>query len=247
MFTPNHFIWLGACALLIIIATIVSVKKKWSSRTVTIIFGVICALSETAKDMLSMIPSEFGGRILDPIDIPLHMCSLVVFAILIALVTKNDELRGKLISAVTVIGLIAPELAMLIPTEGVSFAKAQCYQYFIYHAALLWFALHHAITGQADLGKRTYVRNISALSVLIFIMLYIDSAMSVYGVNYFFLRKPPVDGLPILNLDNGWHCYFVTLLVIAYGAVTLVQLPFMLREKRGKKSGGDNAETNCVN
>lgn len=239
MFTQNHFIWLGACALLIAAATVVSVRLRLSSRRVTVIFGVICALSEVSKDMLSMIPSEFGGSVLDPTDIPLHLCSLVIFAILIALVTRNEELRGKLISAVTVIGLVAPELAMLIPTLGVSFANPQCYQYFIYHAALLWFALHHVITGQADLGKRAYVRNIASLSVLIFIMLYINSALAVYGVNYFFLRKPPVDGLPIINLDHGWHCYFATLLVIAYGAVTLIQLPFMLRERRKSRTEGD--------
>ena len=242
MFKQDHFIWLGICALLIAAATVVSVKARWSSRRVTVIFGVICALSEVTKDMLSMVPSEFGGRVLDQVDIPLHMCSLVVFVILIAIVTKNDELRGKLISAVTVIGLIAPELAMLIPTEGVSFSKAQCWQYFLYHAALLWFALHHVITGQADLGRRAYVRHVASLAVLIFIMLYINSMLAVYGVNYFYLRKPPMDGLPVLNLDHGWHCYFATLLAIAYGAVTLIQLPFMLKERRRNKSVGDGTD-----
>lgn len=241
MFTANHFIWLGICALLIIAATVVSVRAHWSSRRVTVIFGVICALSEVSKDMLSMVPSEFGGSVLDQTDIPLHLCSLVVFAILIALVTKNEDLRGKLVSAVTVIGLVAPELALLIPTLGVSFANPQCYQYFIYHAALMWFALHHAITGQADLGRRVYVRHAGALAVLVFLMLYINSALAVYGVNYFFLRKPPMDGLPIINLDHGWHCYFLTLLAIAYGAITLIHLPFMLKERRQAKKQVEEA------
>lgn len=240
MFTPNHFIWLGLCAALIAAATVASVRLSVSSRKVTVIFGVVCVLSETVKDMFSMVPSEFGGMVLNQQDIPLHMCSLVVFAILIAVATRSDELRLKLVSAVTVIGLIAPVLAMLIPTVGVEFTNPKCYQYFIYHAALMWFALHHIITGQIDLGKRAYLRNIAWLSVLMFIMLYINSALAAYGVNYFFMRKPPVDGLPLLNLDNGWYCYFAVLMAIAYGWVTLIQLPFMLKERREKK----RAETN---
>ncbi len=236
MFTFNHYIWLILCAILIAAGTILSVRLRMTSKKAVLLFAVICVLSEVVKDMVSMIPSNFGGCVLDQKDIPLHMCSLAVFMILIAAASKKDELREKMVSAVTVLGLVAPVLAMLIPTEGVSFGKVQTYQYFIYHAALLWFALHHAITGQADLGRRAYLRNLAWLTVLIFVMLYINSALSVYGVNYFYLRKPPMDGLPVLNLDRGWYCYFAILLLIAYGSVTLIQLPFILRENKNKKT-----------
>ncbi len=235
MFTTNHFILLGSCAALIAAATILSVKCRLSSRTATIIFAVICALSEITKDMVNMEPSDFGGYVLDQDDIPLHLCSIVIFAIFFAVFTKSEETREKILSAVTVIGLIAPVLAMLIPTIGVDFAKIQVYQYFIYHAALMWFSIHLVITGQVELGKKAYLRNLLIVTALIFVLLYIDSALAVYGVNYGYLREPPMDGLPILNLDRGWFCYFIILLAIVYGSLTIVHTPFMIKEAKQKK------------
>lgn len=236
MFTTNHLIWLALCAILIAVSTVLSVRSRLSSRIASVIFAVICCLSEITKDMVGMVPSEFGGYILKQTAIPMHLCSLVVFAVLLIVFTKKQRTRERLISAVTVIGTVAPVLAMLIPTEGVSFGAVITYQYFLYHAALMWYALHHMLTGQAELGKRAYIRNLGYLTLVIVLMLYINSALSAYGVNYFFLRKPPMDGLPILNLDHGWYRYFAILLVIGYGAMTLVHAPFLIREKRcGKK------------
>ena len=237
MFTVHHWILLSGCAVLIAVSTVLSVRHRLSSRKAAIIFAAICAVSELTKDMVSMVPSEFGGYILDPPDIPLHLCSMVVFAMPFILLAKKESTRSQFVSAVTVIGLVAPVFALLIPTVGVAFDRVLTYQYFLYHAALSWFALHHILTGQAELGTRAYRRNLICLSAVILLMLYVNSALSVYGVNYYFLRKPPVEGLPILNLDHGWYCYFAVLLVIAYGSVTLVQLPFMLRERRQKRKG----------
>ncbi|MCQ2355023.1 MAG: YwaF family protein [Clostridia bacterium] len=237
MFSDNHLILLLICAALITVSTILSVKYKLSSKKASIIFAVICVISEITKDMVSMVPSEFGGYILDQSDIPLHLCSLVVFVMLFIVFTKKESTREKLLSAVAVIGIVAPIFALLIPTVGVALDKVITYQYFVYHAALMWFALHHIITGQAELGIRAYKRNLAYLSLIIFLMLYINSALSAYGVNFLFLRKPPVDGIPILNLDHGWYCYFAVLLLIGYGSVTLVHTPFMIKEKKqiGKK------------
>lgn len=232
MFSMNHLILLLSCAALITISTVLSVRSRLSSRKAAVIFAVVCAASEITKDMVSMVPSEFGGYILDPPDIPLHLCSMVVFTMPFILFTKKESTRERFLSAVTVIGMIAPILALLIPTMGVAFDKIITYQYFIYHAALMWFALHHILTGQVELGASAYKRNLIYLSAVILLMLYINSALSVYGVNYYYLRKPPLDGLPILNLEHGWYCYFAVLLLIAYGSLTLVHIPFMIREKR---------------
>lgn len=105
----------------------------------------------------------------------------------------------------------------------------------------MWYALHHMLTGRAELGKRAYIRNLGYLSLIIVLMLYVNSALSVYGVNYFFLRKPPAEGLPILNLDHGWYRYFAILLLIGYGSMTLVHAPFLIREKRRGKRRRDQA------
>lgn len=236
MFTANHVILLISCAALIVLSTLLSVRYRLSLRKAAIIFTVICVCSEIIKDMVNMVPSEFGGAILDHEDIPLHLCSLVLFAMLIAVFAGQEKTKNTIFSFVAVTGLTAPVFALLLPTEGVSFDDVQTYQYFIYHSALMWFALHGVISGAIDMGLKAYRRNIGCALVLFFLMIYVNSLLSAYDVNFCFVRKPPMEGLPFLNLDHGWYCYFMHLIVLVFTLITLVQLPFMLRE-RMKKDG----------
>lgn len=239
MFTANHVILLISCAALIALSTILSVRFRLSFRKATIIFTVICVLSEIIKDMVNMVPSEFGGAILDHDDIPLHLCSLVVFAMLIAVFTRQEKTKKTLLGFVAILGVIAPVFALFLPTEGVSFGRVLTYQYFIYHSALMWFALHSLITSAVEMGAKAYVRNIGCSFALFFLMIYVNSLLSVYDVNFCFVRKPPMEGLPFLNLNHGWYCYFIHLIVMVFSLITLVHLPFLLRE-RTKKNGKES-------
>ena len=236
MFSENHILILIISAAMTAIATAVSVKAKLSSKKASIIFFVICCASEIVKDLSNIIPSSFGGFVLDPNDIPLHLCSVVVFMMLYIVVSTNSEKREHIKTAVTVIGLVAPVFALLIPTEGVSFSEIITYQYFIYHISLLWYALHHVLTGQVTFGVKEYLRDLIYLGVTVMFLLYINSALSIYGVNYCFLREPPVDGLPILNLNHGWIVYFLVLLTIGVLSVTVVHLPSMIKELSARTS-----------
>ena len=240
MFSTNHILILCISAAAVSIAAALSVRAKLSSRKASIIFFIICCASEIVKDLVKIIPSTFGGFVLDPGDIPLHLCSIVIFAMFYIVVSKNSEKREHIKTAVTVIGLVAPAFAMLIPTQGVSFTEIIVYQYFIYHAALLWYALHHVLTGQVRFGVREYLRDLIYLVVTVMTLLYMNSALSIYGVNYCFLREPPVDGLPILNLNHGWLAYFSALMTIGVLSVTAVHLPSMLKELLAKKRRKQN-------
>ena len=61
--------------------------------------------------------------------------------------------------------------------------------------------------------------------------LTMNSMLAQYNVNYFFLRKPPVDNLPILNLNNGYFVYLAVLIAIAISLITIIHLPFMIKKK----------------
>lgn len=235
MFTINHIILLIACIIVVFISTLLSVKYKLSAKKASVIFFVICCISEIVKDLNNIIPSVFGGYVLDPYDIPLHLCSIVIFAMLFIVVTKNDEKREHIKTGVVVIGLVAPVLALLLPTEGVDFCKPITYQYFVYHAALAWYAIHLTITKQVKFGFREYIRDLAYLAITVIALLYLNSALSAYGVNYCFLREPPIDGLPILNLDHGWTVYFFTLVFIGFLSVTIVHFPSIIKEIKNKK------------
>ncbi|MCQ2455243.1 MAG: YwaF family protein [Clostridia bacterium] len=230
MFSLNHIILLIVCAVTVAVSVLITTKLKLSSRKVSVIFFVICCISEIIKDFSNIIPSRFGGFVLDPFDIPLHLCSLVIFAMLYIVVTKNDKSREHIKTAVVVVGLIAPVFALLIPSEGVNLNKAITYQYFGYHAALFWYSLHLVLTKQVTFGLKEYIRNLKYLVITVMALLYLNSALSAYGVNYCFLREPPIDGLPILNLNHGWLVYFITLLLIGVISVTIVHLPSLIKE-----------------
>ncbi len=235
MFSLNHIILLILCAVTVVIGVSITVKLKLSSRKASVIFFVICCISEIVKDFSNIIPSNFGGFVLDPFDIPFHLCSIVIFAMFYIVVTKNDESREHIKTAVAVLGLVAPILALLIPAEGVSFNKVITYQYFGYHAALFWYSLHLVLTKQVTFGLKEYIRNLKYLGITVMALLYLNSAFSAYGVNFCFLREPPLDGLPILNLNHGWALYFITLLLIGIISVTIVHLPGLIKEIKNNK------------
>ena len=232
MFTPKHFIWLGLCAAAIIIGLIIAKKAKLTNRQAARVMAVICIVSEVSKIMSEMMDSDFGGMVLDPRALPFHLCSMLIFAVFYLAFAKESPRRETVLSFTVPIGLLGGICAMLIPTNGVDFLKIGAYQCFVYHAGLVWFALYSIIAGQADLGKKAYARNVLILLILSFLMIYVNGALSAYGTNFMYVRKPPMDGLPVLNLDHGWYVYFLTLMALGAVLISLVHLPFMIKEKK---------------
>ena len=43
-----------------------------------------------------------------------------------------------------------------------------------------------------------------------------------------FVVRPPMENLPILNLDQGWHMYFVKLILTAIVLMVAFHLPFAI-------------------
>ena len=62
-----------------------------------------------------------------------------------------------------------------------------------------------------------------------FICMWINSFLSIAAdvedafrrANFMYLTRPPMSGLPLLNLDNGWGVYFLTLIALVVGLVGL--------------------------
>ena len=123
------------------------------------------------------------------------------------------------------------------------------------HLFFLLFAEHFAESAQkfpiicliscflkerVDLSLRAYVSNLKILLGIVALGFLMNSVLEAYETNFLFLRKPPMEGLPILNLDHGWYVYFLTLAAIACLLVFLVHLPFVIRgakEKRAARKG----------
>lgn len=153
---------------------------------------------------------------LDPLCLPFHLCSLMIFVVLYLTFGRDGRARQVLINFISVVGTLGSVCAILIPTNGTDFTTPDAYQCFVYHAGLLWFALHLILSGRARLGSvRTLGENIGILLALTFVMLYINGALAAYDTNFFYLTRPPMENLPVLNLAAGWYAYFLRLIALA--------------------------------
>lgn len=234
MFTVNHFIWLGLCTLAIVFGLAAAEKKHIDSHTAGMVMLVICGLSETCKILTHMLPSPEGGCALDPNALPFHLCSMQIFIVFFITFAKPSPTRDRVISFSVPAALLGGIMAMLIPTDGVSFLDPLPYQGFVYHAGLVWLALYFLRTKQVDMGRKAFVRNLLILLCLAVIGIYINGAFFAYGTNFLFLTRPPLAGLPYLNLNGGWYGYLLRLAALAVVLMTLVHLPFIIKE-RGKE------------
>ena len=95
---------------------------------------------------------------------------------------------------------------------------------------MVWFAIFLVAKKHADLGARAYVRNLATVGCLAIVMIWVNGALQAYDTNFLYVVRPPADGLPLLNLDNGWYAYFGALVLCGFVGITAVHLPFIIRE-----------------
>ncbi|MCR5423106.1 MAG: TIGR02206 family membrane protein [Bacilli bacterium] len=236
MLTLKHFIWLGICLIFIVGMIILAKKLKFSLKTSSLIMSIICIVSEVSKMMSDMQDNVAGGMSLDPRSLPFHLCSLMIFVVFYIFLAPDSKFKQTLINFLAAIGTIGSFMALIIPTNGVEFNEIGPYQCFVYHAGLMWFSIYLIISKNAKLDLKAYVTNISILSFLAFMMIYVNGALSAYGTNFFYVVRPPMDNLPILNLNHGWYVYFVTLLLVGITLMTLFHLPFIIKNRKKEEA-----------
>lgn len=233
MFTTEHFIWIGLCAAFIAAMCIIAGKRKMGLKQAGGIMVFICAVSEISKMMSGMIASPGGGMHLDPLNLPLHLCSLMIFSVLYITFAKESGLKRLLMNFTAVMGTLGSFCAIMIPTNGTDFGDILAYQCFVYHAGLMWFSLYLIFSGNAQIGSvRSFAENLGLLLALAFAMLYINGALSVYDTNFFYLTRPPMENLPYLNLERGWYVYFLRMLSLGTALIALFHLPFILKVRK---------------
>lgn len=119
MFGIKHFIWIIMCIMFTIVMDYIGVKRKMTLKEAGLIMSFICLLSESSKIMCNMIESSFGGMVLNPLALPFHLCSMMLFGVLYITFGKDGEFKDKLIDFVAVMGILGSIMAILIPTDGV--------------------------------------------------------------------------------------------------------------------------------
>ncbi len=242
MFTSSHFIWLGIIGILIATTLIALKKLKISDQAVGKAVMMMLIILKIFHLSLSMKESEFGGYVINQTQLSFHLCSIMIYTVIFSNIIKNkkvvDVLKGFMVPCL----FIGAAMALLIPTEGTDPTVPRVWQYMLIHGVLVFYGIYLAAVEKVDLSIKVYFRNLKLLLCVTLIAFLMNSVLEQYKTNFLFLRVPPMDNLPLLNLNNGWYVYFLTLTAIACILVLLVQLPFMICAARRKIKKDSNAE-----
>ena len=241
MFSIGHFIWLGAIAVLIAAALFTLKRLKVSDRTTDRIVMVLLIVLKLFHMSLSMKESEFGGFVLDQTQLSFHLCSIMIYTVIFTNMIKNERVVSVLKSFMVPCLFIGAAMALLIPTEGVDPIRPRVWQYMLIHGVLVFYGIYLACVEKVDLSLKAYFNNLKLLLCVVLVAFLMNSVLEQYETNFLFLRVPPMEGLPLLNLNNGWYVYFLTLTAIACFLLFAVQLPFMLMGAKMAK----NAKKEC--
>ncbi len=240
MFSTNHFIWLGICAAFISGLLVAAKKFKFSFKTATLITAGLSLTSELCKIFTHIEETKNAdGNVisgfLDPGALPFHLCSLLIFVTFYLAFSKNEKRIEVMKSFFVPVAILGGTMALLIPTSGVDFKEPFAYQCFVYHSAIIWYSLYLLCSKQVNLSFCSYKRNMLILSCLVLVMIWINSILSIYNTNFLYLVRPPMENLPILNLNNGWFVYFLSLVSVALTLFTLFHLPFIIKAIKSRK------------
>lgn len=235
MFSSGHFIWLGVIALVIIAAFTLIKRFKPSHRMVHIAVTALLIVLKLLHLSLSMKEAEGGGFVLNQSQLSFHLCSIQIYLVIFINFIKNEKIVAKIKSFMVPCMLIGAAMALLIPTEGVDPSVPRVWQYMLIHGALVFYGIYLMIVEKVDLSIKAYLNNLQMLLAVTLVAFMMNSILEQYNTNFLFLRKPPMEGLPILNFNHGWYVYFLTLMLVACTLVFLVQLPFVIKDLKKKK------------
>ena len=236
MFTTGHFIWLGVIAAAIALA-ITLIKKFNTSQNVVqkVVFYALIVL-KLFHVCLSMKESPDGGFVINQTQLSFHLCSLMIYSVILINVIKNEKFVKMMKSFMVPCMLIGAAMALLIPTEGVDALRPRVWQYMLIHGVLVFYGLYLMIVEKVDLSVKAYLTNLKLLIVVVIFAFLMNSVLEQYNTNFLFLRKPPMEGLPILNLDNGWYVYFISLALVACTLLFAVHIPYIIKNRKRKKT-----------
>lgn len=236
MFSTLHFIWLFICTALIIVGAIVAIKKEITLEFALTLLCIFCLTSEVVKVFCVLIREERvvegKGVFIKETDLPFHLCSLQIIFSFVAKFTKNEKIRAFLLTFMMPTCFLGGVAALLIPTITCSFANPRTYQYFLYHASIIWFTVVVVARFDVDLSFKDFLKTVVGLLALVFITFYINGIFQ--NTNFLYLSEPPMDGLPILNMDHGWFVYFISYMSLALVLIALFFLPFWIKNSRKK-------------
>ena len=234
MFTPTHFIWLAVIIAAIVAALAVTRRLGVPHAAVQKTVFIILVILKVFHLSLSMKELPDGGMVINQTQLSFHLCSLMIYAVILINVIKNERIIKVIKSFMVPCMLIGAAMALLIPTEGVDPTVPRVWQFMLIHGVLVFYGLYLALIERVDMSFKAYLTNLKLLLAVVMVAFLMNSVLEQYETNFMFLRQPPMEGLPVLNLNNGWFVYFISLAIVACLLLLAVHIIFILCNRKKK-------------
>ena len=238
LFGTKHLILIALSAALIVVGAIFS--KKLNFKQLCKIMFIVGILSEIVKIFYYIQANEDAYHgVLPKNDLPFHLCSIQIIFIAILTLTKREKLHRFLLSFMRPSCLFGGIAAILIATQSSRNGSwVITRQYFLYHVALVVFALWLYTSKEIRFELKDYFNCLKFLLVLLFFSIYINGILSdaTTTTNFMYVVAPPQDGLPFLNDDKGWLSYILRYTALILFCITISYIAPIISAIKAKRS-----------
>lgn len=222
MFSLTHIIFL-VISIIYIIAIVILTRNKTVSFSIRW-FLYIGIISEIIKVFYYIVTND-NANYLPKTDLPFHLCSIQILFLIFLSLNQNLKIKRLLIAFMIPTGLFGGIAALLLPTSSsINGLLILSIQYFIYHSTLIAFSVNMMKQKEMEFAIKDVFNVLKFLGFMGFLAIYINSILGPESnVNFMYVVRPPMNGLPILNLNQGYIVY-----IIKYGllAALLVMVSF---------------------
>ena len=226
LFGTKHIILIIISVIVIALGGFFTRKAKFKNVVFTMF--TIGIISEIIKVVYYIVRNESThGGYLPKTDLPFHLCSIQIIFLAILHYSKNEKLKRLLMSFMLPSCLIGGIAAILIPTytarNGMWIITLQ---YFGYHAAISIFSIFLLTNKDMKWTIKDMLNCFKILGLFGLLSIYINSMLNdgTGGINFMYTVAPPQDGLPYLNLNQGWLMYIIKYASVAILAVLLTYI-----------------------
>ena len=197
-----HIVAMGVILAVPIILTLVVKRLDSAKATQAVCYGFagVIAVNEVlnwSHRIATVGVHEFVREYM-----PLHVCGITVFAVVITLVFR----RQMAYEIAYFWGLVGATNAVVTPQLEFGYPQYRFFQYFIAHGGIVAAALF-ATWG---LGMRPTGRSVLRVFVLLNVLAVVLIGVNLMlGSNYMFLCQPPVTKSPFFFLPWPWYLLFL--------------------------------------
>jgi hypothetical integral membrane protein (TIGR02206 family) len=224
LFGPAHLVAL--VIVLIVNLTVILLRKRFSTgQRLAFRYGVAAVL--VINEIAWHLWNYFTGQWTIQTMLPLHLCSVLVWASAFMLITKNYSVY----EFSYFLGIAGAIQALLTPDAGIyGFPHFRFFQVIISHGAIVTAAIYMTFVE----GFRPYWK--SVLRVFIWMNLYMIIVFVlnlILGSNYLFIAHKP-ETASLIDLLGPWPWYILALEAIGAVMCLLLYVPYAIKDSRRK-------------